>query len=169
MNISGLLSRFFGRETEVSTSKNTAKERLRLVLVHDRLDISEGVMEQLREDLIATIGRYMDIDRDALDVSLSREDDGVALVANIPVKGVKRGGDAEDVPTAPVSDVKPAASAVKPAAPPAAKPAAPQAAPKPAASTVKPVAPQAAPKPAAPDPARAMMQAAQSAAQTKPQ
>ena len=138
MNISGLLSRFFGRETEVSTSKNTAKERLRLVLVHDRLDISEGVMEQLREDLIATIGRYMDIDRDALDVSLSREDDGVALVANIPVKGVKRGGDAEDVPTAPVS-------------------------------AVKPVAPQAAPKPAAPDPARAMMQAAQSAAQTKPQ
>ncbi len=145
MNISGLLSRFFGRETEVSTSKNMAKERLRLVLVHDRLDISEGVMEQLREDLIATIGRYMDIDRDALDVSLSREDDGVALVANIPVKGVKRGGEAEDVPTAPVSAVKPAAS------------------------TVKPVAPQAAPKPAAPDPARAMMQAAQSAAQTKPQ
>ena len=145
MNISGLLSRFFGRETEVSTSKNTAKERLRLVLVHDRLDISEGVMEQLREDLIATIGRYMDIDRDALDVSLSREDDGVALVANIPVKGVKRGGDAEDVPTAPVSAVKPAAS------------------------TVKPAAPQAAPKPAAPDPARAMMQAAQSAAQSAAQ
>lgn len=149
MNISGLLSRFFGRETEVSTSKNTAKERLRLVLVHDRLDISEGVMEQLREDLIATIGRYMDIDRDALDVSLSREDDGVALVANIPVKGVKRGGEAEDVPTAPVSAVKPAAPAVKSAAP------------------------QAAPKPAAPDPARAMMQAAQSAApsatQSKPQ
>ena len=153
MNISGLLSRFFGRETEVSTSKNTAKERLRLVLVHDRLDISEGVMEQLREDLIATIGRYMDIDRDALDVSLSREDDGVALVANIPVKGVKRGGEAEDVPTAPVSAVKPAAPAVKPAAPPAAKPA----------------APQAAPKPAAPDPARAMMQAAQSAAQSAAQ
>ena len=142
MNISGLLSRFFGRETEVSTSKNTAKERLRLVLVHDRLDISEGVMEQLREDLIATIGRYMDIDRDALDVSLSREDDGVALVANIPVKGVKRGGDAEDVPTAPVSAVKPAATAA-------------------------PV--RTAPAQVAPDPARAMMQAAQSAAQTKPQ
>ena len=142
MNISGLLSRFFGRETEVSTSKNTAKERLRLVLVHDRLDISEGVMEQLREDLIATIGRYMDIDRDALDVSLSREDDGVALVANIPVKGVKRGGDAEDVPTAPVSAVKPAATAA-------------------------PV--RTAPAQVAPDPARAMMQVAQSAAQTKPQ
>ena len=165
MSISGLLSRFFGRETEVSTSKNTAKERLRLVLVHDRLDISEGVMEQLREDLIATIGRYMEIDRDALDVSLSREDDGVALVANIPVKGVKRGGEAEDVPTAPVSAVKPAAPAVKPAAP--------QAAPKPAPPAAKPAATAApvrtAPAQVAPDPARAMMQAAQSAAQTKPQ
>ena len=113
MSISGLLSRFFGRETEVSTSKNTAKERLRLVLVHDRLDVSEGVMEQLREDLIATIGRYMDIDREALEVSLSREDGGVALVANIPVKGMKRGGEAQ---TASTQTAKPAQTAT-PAAP----------------------------------------------------
>ena len=102
MNITGLLSRFFGRETEAVSTKNTAKERLRLVLVHDRLDISEGVMEQLREDLIATIGRYMEIDREALDVSLSREDEGVALVANIPVKSVKRGGEQPE-PAAPTA------------------------------------------------------------------
>ena len=102
MNITGLLSRFFGRETEAVSTKNTAKERLRLVLVHDRLDISEGVMEQLRDDLIATIGRYMEIDREALDVSLSREDDGVALVASIPVKSVKRGGE-QPAPAAPTA------------------------------------------------------------------
>ena len=47
-------------------------------------------MENLREDLIATIGKYMEIDQQALEVSLSRDDDGVALIANIPVLNVKR-------------------------------------------------------------------------------
>lgn len=140
MSISGLLSRFFGRETEVSTSKNTAKERLRLVLVHDRLDVSEGVMEQLREDLIATIGRYMDIDREALEVSLSREDGGVALVANIPVKGMKRGGEQAKTGSEPAREAEAAPSA--PARPAAATP--------------------------APNPAQAMLRAAQNAAKPAP-
>ena len=90
MSLTDLLSRFFGKESEVNAPKAAAKERLRLVLIHDRLDVSETVMEDLRSDLIATIGKYMDIDKDALDVSLSREEGGVALVANIPVKGVRR-------------------------------------------------------------------------------
>ena len=162
MNISGLLSRFFGRETEVNATKNTAKERLRLVLVHDRLDISEGVMEQLREDLLATIGRYMDIDREALEVTLSREDEGVALIANIPVKGMKRGGEAP-APAAPALAEKPAQVA-KPAAQtasiqPAAVPAAPTA----------PAAPQSQAAPAVPDPAQAMLRAARSAVKSTTQ
>ena len=90
MGLTSFLSKFFGKEEESSLSKTVAKERLRLVLVHDRLDISETLMLQLREDLIDTIGRYMEIDKDALEVSLSRDEDGVALVANIPVINVKR-------------------------------------------------------------------------------
>ena len=90
MSFATLLSRIFGREEEANQSKNEAKKRLRLVLVHDRLDVSEVMMENLREDLINVIGKYMEIDNDALDVTLSREDDGVALVANIPVINVKR-------------------------------------------------------------------------------
>ena len=91
MNITSFLSRFFGKEnTESSATKTVAKERLRLVLVHDRLDASENLMNELREDLIATIAKYMEIDQSALEVSLSREDGGVALVANIPVLNLKR-------------------------------------------------------------------------------
>ena len=90
MNITSMLSRFFGKESETNLSKTVAKERLRLVLVHDRLDVSETVMEELREELIATIGKYMEIDQSALEVSLSRDDSGVALIANIPVLSVKR-------------------------------------------------------------------------------
>lgn len=90
MNINSLLSRFFGKEQESELTKTVAKERLRLVLVHDRLDISETVMDHLREDLISAIGKYMEIDQNALEVTLSREDGGVALVANIPVINVRR-------------------------------------------------------------------------------
>ena len=90
MNIVSFLGKFFGRDSEADASKSVAKQRLRLVLVHDRLDVSETIMNSLREDLISTIGKYMEIDKDALEVSLSREDEGVALVANIPVINVKR-------------------------------------------------------------------------------
>jgi len=87
MVLSNFLNRFFGRENEAS--KSVAKERLRLVLVHDRLDMSENVMESLREDLISVIGKYLIIDDKALDVTLTREDNSVALVANIPIINVR--------------------------------------------------------------------------------
>ena len=102
MNIISFLGKFFGRDAETDTSKSVAKQRLRLVLVHDRLDVSETIMNSLREDLIATIDKYMEIDREALEVSLSREEDGVALVANIPVLNVKRQPDS----TGPVIHAK---------------------------------------------------------------
>ena len=85
MSFSSFINRFFGRD-DTETSKNMAKERLRLVLVHDRLDVSEKVMNALRVDLINVIGKYFGIDEKALEVSLSREADGIALVANIPIR-----------------------------------------------------------------------------------
>ncbi|MEE0776587.1 MAG: cell division topological specificity factor MinE [Bacillota bacterium] len=66
-------------------SKTVAKERLRLVLVQDRIDTREESLESLKNDLIAVIGRHLSIDTDAMDVSLRRDGDQVAIVANIPV------------------------------------------------------------------------------------
>ena len=85
MNLNSLINRFFGRD-DADTSKSIAKERLRLVLVHDRLDISEQTMNALREDLIKVISKYFGIDDKELEVTVSREADGMALVANIPVR-----------------------------------------------------------------------------------
>lgn len=82
------LSRLFGKES--SSSKNVAKERLRLVLVHDRSSISPQMLEALKSDLINVISNYMDIDEEALEVFLDSSDNQVALVANIPVKSMKR-------------------------------------------------------------------------------
>jgi len=89
MSLWDKISRFFGKDTGM-TSKYVAKERLRLVLVHDRADLSEGIMNDLREDLIAVISKYLEIDLSALEVSLSKEDGSVALIANIPVLSVRR-------------------------------------------------------------------------------
>lgn len=77
-----------GREN--SSSKNVAKERLRLVLVHDRATISPHMLNQLKEDLIKVISNYMEIDEVNLEVNLNQDDREVALVANIPVVKMKR-------------------------------------------------------------------------------
>lgn len=81
------INKMLGRE---SSSKNIAKERLRLVLVHDRASISPTLLNNLKEDLIKVISNYMDIDESALEVNLNQDDREVALVANIPVVRMKR-------------------------------------------------------------------------------
>lgn len=80
--------RFFGKET--TASKKVAKERLRLVLVHDRVGVSPHLLEALKEDLIKVISEYLEIDQAGLEVTLSRNEDTVALVANIPILRIKR-------------------------------------------------------------------------------
>lgn len=86
-----LLKRVFGRD---NGSKHVAKERLRLVLVHDRSSISPQLLETLRSELIQVISNYMDIDENGLEVNLDSSGNTVALVANIPVVGMKRTGTA---------------------------------------------------------------------------
>lgn len=82
------LKSILGKETP--RSKNVAKERLQLVLVHDRANISPHLLEDLKEDLIRVITNYMEIDENALEVQLNNDDKSVALVANIPVVKMKR-------------------------------------------------------------------------------
>ena len=83
------LQRLFGR-LEGSSSRTTAKTRLRLVLVQDRATLSPGLMENLKEDLIAVITKYIEIDETNMKVEFSDTDGSVAIVASIPVKEVKR-------------------------------------------------------------------------------
>ncbi|SPF43294.1 Cell division topological specificity factor [Candidatus Desulfosporosinus infrequens] len=82
------ISRMLGKES--ASSKTVAKERLRLVLVHDRASISPAMLNRLREDLIKVISNYMEIDEAALEFNLLQDDNEVALVANIPVVKMKR-------------------------------------------------------------------------------
>ncbi|MGI6451345.1 MAG: cell division topological specificity factor MinE [Desulfitobacteriia bacterium] len=83
-----LLYRVLGRDN--SRSRIHAKERLRLVLVHDRASISPYLMNRLKEDLIRTISNYMIIDEEGMEVHLDQDEQEVALVASIPIKKIRR-------------------------------------------------------------------------------
>jgi cell division topological specificity factor len=85
-----ILTRIFAKDN--ANSKDVARERLRLVLVHDRASVSPDFINALKEDLIKVIREYLEIDEEALLVNLENEENSIALVANIPVKGVKRAG-----------------------------------------------------------------------------
>ncbi len=89
------LSKLFGRS---KNSKDLAKERLKLVLIHDRANVSPQFLEMVKGEIIKVISNYMDVDEDSLDIQMTRtrseEGDRVvpALVANIPIRSVKNSG-----------------------------------------------------------------------------
>lgn len=76
-------------------SKNIAKDRLKLVLVHDRADISPQILERMKNDIIDVIRNYVDIDEDGIDFKVTRtvkdkeSRSNSELVANIPILRVK--------------------------------------------------------------------------------
>lgn len=70
-------------------SRSSAKERLQLVLIHDRASITPKVMESLKEDLISVISRYLEIDVSELEIGLEQKEGSIALAANIPIKKVR--------------------------------------------------------------------------------
>ena len=89
------LSKIFGKQ---KNSKDVAKERLKLVLIHDRANVSPQFLEMLKSEIIKVITNYMDVDESELDIQLTRtkSDDGEstvpALYANIPIRNIKNSG-----------------------------------------------------------------------------
>ena len=80
------LNRLFGRHN----SGATAKERLRLVLMSDHLSLAPEMVASMKRDLIEVITRYVEVDRDKIDVHFENQDNVVAMLANIPITGVNR-------------------------------------------------------------------------------
>ncbi|MCB9639298.1 MAG: cell division topological specificity factor MinE [Myxococcales bacterium] len=94
----GKLSSFFKlwnkEQDSEKNAKSVAKQRLQFLLVHDRVHLSPGQMDELRKDLLEVLSRYVEIDEQALDVELKTLPDSrkMALVSNIPVRRVKGEG-----------------------------------------------------------------------------
>lgn len=107
------LRRLFGQQG----SSATAKDRLRLVLMTDHLELAPEMIEQMKRDFVDVISRYVEVDRDRIDVTFERQDRTLAMLANIPIVSVNRpngnGARRRERPTLPAVAIVPA-----PASPP---------------------------------------------------
>jgi cell division topological specificity factor len=79
--------RFLGRKRK---SANKAKERLQLVLVHDRTNLTTSALETLKDEIIDVISRHIEIDPQAVSIEMSREGREQRLIADIPISGPRR-------------------------------------------------------------------------------
>ena len=80
--------------SKTDNSKDIAKERLKLVLIHDRANVSPQFLEMIKGEILGVISDYMEIDEEGLEIKLTRTrtEDGSsvpALVANIPIRKMK--------------------------------------------------------------------------------
>ena len=80
------ITKFFRRE---EASKTLAKERLRLVLMSDRVSLAPDVFDEMKNEMLAVIRRYLEIDERALDMHFENFERQFALLASIPVLKVK--------------------------------------------------------------------------------
>ena len=84
-----------GKNNKDTSSKDAAKERLHLVLMQDRANISADFLALMKQEIIEVIKKYIDVDENAIDVRLTNKsnDDGTTgapvLYANIPIMSVK--------------------------------------------------------------------------------
>jgi cell division topological specificity factor len=107
---------FFKRFFNPEPSSVTARERLRLVLLSDHLALAPDVVESLKHDLIAVISKYVDVDAANCDVTFEQQDRQVAMLANIPILGMKpaakKAPEPPPQPEPPRIDAAPASAAV---------------------------------------------------------
>lgn len=86
------LKKFFSKKP---SSSDVARDRLKLVLVHDRANCSPELLEMIRGEILEVLEKYVNIDSSKLDIRISnheKEFDGKpALIANIPITSMKRG------------------------------------------------------------------------------
>ena len=94
-NIASFFKKMMGSDSKKGKSKNTAKERLHLVLIQDRASVSADFLDAMKQEIIDVIKKYIEVDDSAIDVRLTNNtnEDGTsgapALYANIPITSVK--------------------------------------------------------------------------------
>ena len=69
-------------------TKNDAKKRLQVLLIHDQVDITPAQMEEMRGEIVEVVSRYLDVDPETMELKLSKEEGTVSLVSTLPVKRV---------------------------------------------------------------------------------
>ncbi|MBF0117526.1 MAG: cell division topological specificity factor MinE [Desulfobacterales bacterium] len=83
---------FFKKLSKNGQSKDTAKKRLQITLLYDKLEVSKDILDDLNRDIVEVISRYFEIDKNALTLDFRKANDErmSALVVNTPILGSKQ-------------------------------------------------------------------------------
>jgi cell division topological specificity factor len=73
------------------SARDIAKERLRMVLIHDRASTNEDFIPSIKERLITVVSEYVELDKEGVQIELTQSGERTVLITNIPVTRVKRG------------------------------------------------------------------------------
>lgn len=80
-----LLNLFKQTETKEENAKDVACNRLRVVLMQDRTNLTPELLQRMRKELIELLSKYVEMDNDALELNFDQEDGQMALMLSIPV------------------------------------------------------------------------------------
>ena len=80
-----VLSLFKQTESEEESAKNVACNRLRVVLMQDRTNLTPELLQRMRRELVELLSKYVEMDKDALELNFDQEGDQMALMLSIPV------------------------------------------------------------------------------------
>jgi cell division topological specificity factor len=87
--VRSLFDRIFSSSARpAGNSKEDAKARLKVLLVHDQVDMTPSTMDAMKAEILAVIAKYADVDREHVDIRLERADSGVSVVSSVPVRRV---------------------------------------------------------------------------------
>ena len=79
-----------------ANSRNHAKSRLKLIIAHDRANINPDMMKAMREEILDVVARYVEVDREEMEFSISNDHRMTSLTANLPIRQVKRLGELQE-------------------------------------------------------------------------
>jgi len=84
------MSDWFSKFSRKPKSANEAKERLKLVLIHDRADITATTLEEMKDELLQVISKHVTIDVSKVKITMMHEGREQRLIADIPIKPFKK-------------------------------------------------------------------------------